>query len=79
MAGGPEFLVCRKVSLPGHFGKPVHVVAVEPLGGAMLLRVRTDEGEPDETVVSKSFKAFCKSRLHLARALPWFLATVSGF
>lgn len=45
-------LIGKKIKIPGYFATPVTVEAIDPLSSAMLLRVRTTEGRPDEVVLS---------------------------
>ncbi|MGC8810701.1 MAG: DEAD/DEAH box helicase, partial [bacterium] len=45
-------LIGKKVKIPDYFATPVVVEMMDALGGAMLLRVRTQEGKPDEVVLA---------------------------
>ena len=44
-------LIRRKIKILDYFATPVTVEAIEPLSGAMLLRVRTSEGKLEEVVL----------------------------
>ncbi len=46
-------LIGKKNTIPGYFSKQVIIEAIDPLGSAILLRVRTLEGKPDEIVISE--------------------------
>jgi superfamily II DNA or RNA helicase len=49
-----EFLLGKKVQVPGHFAKAVTVEAVKDLKDAILLQVRTAEGRLEEAVVTET-------------------------
>lgn len=46
-------VIGKKIKIPGYFAAPVIIEAIEPLSGAMLLRVRNHEGRPDEVVLAR--------------------------
>ncbi|MCX8119190.1 MAG: hypothetical protein N3G78_14830, partial [Desulfobacterota bacterium] len=52
MSGKYLSLIGRKIKILGYFAMPVTVEAMEFLNDAMVLRVRTSEGKPDEVILS---------------------------
>ena len=55
--GGPmngnDFPIGQRVSLPGHFGEPVVLEGVRPIGAGYECRVRLLDGTPDEAILSE--------------------------
>jgi len=47
-----EFPIGQQIRLPGHFGEPVILEAVRPIGSGYECRVRLPDGTPDEAILS---------------------------